>query len=777
MCGKAFWKMGIFLFAFFAFSESLTKTTCAFKRQTAEEAKMVRPLLVPERILKQQADLRYTKTQLTKSGKGYCVIQNDDGTTEWYYAGFDSSMGFAVYMDPSKCSAPFTYPFKITQVHFYLYHTSIGWSWPVNIQVNVREVTLGDKCLGPEILNVLFSESFTIPIDSSYDSLVGRPMNLSLSTSCYVSQPFFLEIKYLDHFAEGDALPSLLMDLSVAPEDSCDNWGTYDGQYYKWSDFWGPYPPGDAIIRAGGYTSEECIYPEHFVFRDSTGEGYSMVIDSAFLDGLELEECDEIGVFDDTGGGKGLLCVGASVYHLDSLPIPLIAWKDDPLTDVKDGYTPGDTMCFRVWSRSQDREECALSHYSIGDGRFGTGTHSQLWLEAPCKCLDLPLQSGWQWISTNIDPDPCEMESLFVNCWDVLDIIIACDGSFCIPGVGCWIDCWNVLEMYKVHMADTCTIPVCGSKVPTDTPIPFHEKGWYCIAYFPECPLEPETALVSIWNNLDIVKNDAGEFCIPGVGCWIDCMEYNEGYKVHLSSADTLIYPTSCPPCPPPFAKRNSFPGFTQTTHFNYSENTGETYSIVVNSVELSGKLPEVGNEIGVFTSSGLCVGAGVWQGEILGIAAWQDDDRTKVLDGFQVGEQMVFKLWDISDNKEIELSAIFERGDGRFGTDAYALVNLKGISSQLPKQFELAQNYPNPFNPETIIQFSIPQPTHVKVEIVNILGQKVATLVDSHKESGNYQVRWDGTDSQGITVANGIYFYRLVTDEHSIVRKMLLIK
>ena len=703
--------------------------------------------------------------------RAFCIIQNDDGgDPAWFCAGFDSGMAVAVHMDPAQCGG-LVNSFRITDVHFYLYgYFSDSTKWPVEIQVNIRDIPPGGKCDGPD--TVLYSEGFSIPSDSAYWEI--GMINLSLSHSYCVAHPFFLEIEYISKTDPTHPLPSLLMDDEVTSADTCNNWVWTDGDYYEWSDVWEPIP-GDAFIRATGYTSEECIYPEHFVFTDSTQDSYSIVIDSAFLDGFELEECDEVGVFDDTGGG--LLCVGASVYHPDSLPIYLTAWKDDPLTPQKDGYTPGDTMYFRVWSRNQDREECVLSHYSIGDGRFETGTHSQLWLGGACiECDTKPLHPGWQWISTNIDPDPCEMESIFVNCWDDLDIIIACDGSFCIPGVGCWIDCWNVSEMYKLHMADACTIQVCGSKVPTDTPIPL-PAGWNCIAYFPECPLEPETALVSIWDNLDIVQNDAGEFCIPGVGCWIDCMEYNEGYKIHLSSVDTLIYPTSCPPCPPPFAKKNSFPGFAQTTHFNYLGNTGESYSIVINSVELNGKHPEVGDEIGVFTSSGLCVGGGVWQGGILGIAAWQDDDRTNELDGFQVDEQMVFKLWDKSDNKEMELTVSFEKADGRFGTGAYALVNLKGVSSQLPGKFELAQNYPNPFNPETIIQFSVPHSTDVKVEIVNILGQKVVTLVSGHKEPGNYQVRWDGTDSEGIAVANGIYFYRLVTDGRIIVKKMLLIK
>jgi hypothetical protein len=128
-------------------------------------------------------------------------------------------------------------------------------------------------------------------------------------------------------------------------------------------------------------------------------------------------------------------------------------------------------------------------------------------------------------------------------------------------------------------------------------------------------------------------------------------MEYNEGYKVHLSSADTLVYPTSCPPCPPPFAKRNRFPWFAQTAHFSYLGNTSESYSIVVNSIELKGKQAEVGDEIGVFTPSGQCVGGGVWQGDVLGIAVWQDDERTELVEGFREGEhrqRVIFRAFSL---------------------------------------------------------------------------------------------------------------------------------
>jgi len=89
-----------------------------------------------------------------------------------------------------------------------------------------------------------------------------------------------------------------------------------------------------------------------------------------------------------------------------------------------------------------------------------------------------------------------------------------------------------------------------------------------------------------------------------------------------------------------------------------------------------------------------------------------------------------------------------------------------------LPTEFSLGQNYPNPFNPITDISFSLPVASHVKLEIFNVMGQKVATVVDRHLEAGNHSVTWDG--SQG---ASGVYLYRLTAGDFVESKKMVLLK
>ncbi|MFH2048797.1 MAG: Ig-like domain-containing protein [bacterium] len=102
--------------------------------------------------------------------------------------------------------------------------------------------------------------------------------------------------------------------------------------------------------------------------------------------------------------------------------------------------------------------------------------------------------------------------------------------------------------------------------------------------------------------------------------------------------------------------------------------------------------------------------------------------------------------------------------------------------NQSLPETFELHQNYPNPFNPTTTIKFAIGQGQlgslqHVSLDVFNILGQRVTTLVDQEMPSGQYEVVWDATNNQGKQVASGVYLYKLQIDDRKDTKKMLFIK
>lgn len=94
-----------------------------------------------------------------------------------------------------------------------------------------------------------------------------------------------------------------------------------------------------------------------------------------------------------------------------------------------------------------------------------------------------------------------------------------------------------------------------------------------------------------------------------------------------------------------------------------------------------------------------------------------------------------------------------------------------------LPTTFELKQNYPNPFNPVTTIEYSLTGRMNVTIEVFNVLGQKVRTLVSETKPAGSYRIDWNSVDDLGKPVASGVYLYRFQAGETTQTKKMVLLR
>jgi uncharacterized delta-60 repeat protein len=93
------------------------------------------------------------------------------------------------------------------------------------------------------------------------------------------------------------------------------------------------------------------------------------------------------------------------------------------------------------------------------------------------------------------------------------------------------------------------------------------------------------------------------------------------------------------------------------------------------------------------------------------------------------------------------------------------------------PTAISLGANYPNPFNPGTTINYTLDRRAHVTMEVFNILGEVVRTLVDETKSAGTHQTIWDGNDDSGRPVPTGIYLYKMQADGYVQAKKMLLLK
>ena len=94
-----------------------------------------------------------------------------------------------------------------------------------------------------------------------------------------------------------------------------------------------------------------------------------------------------------------------------------------------------------------------------------------------------------------------------------------------------------------------------------------------------------------------------------------------------------------------------------------------------------------------------------------------------------------------------------------------------------MPESFDLKANYPNPFNPTTTIAFDLPEASQVTLEVYDMMGRRVATLVDGNMAAGRYQATWNAHADNGAAVASGVYIYRLRAGTFESVKQMVLMK
>jgi hypothetical protein len=108
-------------------------------------------------------------------------------------------------------------------------------------------------------------------------------------------------------------------------------------------------------------------------------------------------------------------------------------------------------------------------------------------------------------------------------------------------------------------------------------------------------------------------------------------------------------------------------------------------------------------------------------------------------------------------------------------GAKVYTLsspIGIEPISNEVPNGFSLSQNYPNPFNPSSKIKFQITKLSSVKLVVFDALGREIETLVNEQLKAGTYEVNFDGGK-----LSSGVYYYKMIADDYTETRKMILVK
>lgn len=125
----------------------------------------------------------------------------------------------------------------------------------------------------------------------------------------------------------------------------------------------------------------------------------------------------------------------------------------------------------------------------------------------------------------------------------------------------------------------------------------------------------------------------------------------------------------------------------------------------------------------------------------------------------------------------EYTVTGIYTTGTTNTISASIEVDDIDANNTIIPDVTALNGNYPNPFNPVTNISFSISEPANVRIDIYNIRGEKVKTLVNEHMEASNYTYSWNGKDDNQNSVASGVYFYKMAAGRYTSTKKMILMK
>jgi hypothetical protein len=120
------------------------------------------------------------------------------------------------------------------------------------------------------------------------------------------------------------------------------------------------------------------------------------------------------------------------------------------------------------------------------------------------------------------------------------------------------------------------------------------------------------------------------------------------------------------------------------------------------------------------------------------------------------------------------------DQSDDYFGVETNPVdtgIGMPGAEDELTEDFALLPNYPNPFNPTTTLAFETPAPGYVRLEIFDIMGRPIITLLDGNMAAGHHIVTWNGRNQTGDQVAGGVYLYRLTANSFQRTRSMILLK
>jgi hypothetical protein len=393
--------------------------------------------------------------------------------------------------------------------------------------------------------------------------------------------------------------------------------------------------------------------------------------------------------------------------------------------------------------------------------------HITYFIQTQYDTQTITLVQGYSIISTFIDPVNPNVATVFSPLGT--DVILIKDemGNPYWPYFGLNnVGNMDIGEGYVVNMSVAHTLEIEGTQVvPEVTPVSL-PIGWSLFGYLRTSPMDATVALSPVVANINVVKTGSGLVYWPAFGYnSIGNLAPGMGYKARMMAADVLYYPANLAVT----SKSNIAVPLNKVYTNIQATGSDMTLGIPASAWE---NAPAIGDEVAIFTESGMLVGAGVYTGENLAITIWGNNSETAYTDGMVEGSNFIIKLMRVAEDVEetIVVNEWYE-GNGSYADNAIAVVGKLTIA-EAAQVSQLFQNVPNPVATSTEIRFFLANESQVTISVYNVLGEKLEVLVSETMGEGEHTVIFNAEN-----YAVGNYMYSIEAPNFTQSKQMSVVR
>ncbi|MCF8371812.1 MAG: T9SS type A sorting domain-containing protein [Bacteroidales bacterium] len=382
----------------------------------------------------------------------------------------------------------------------------------------------------------------------------------------------------------------------------------------------------------------------------------------------------------------------------------------------------------------------------------------------------IQLDSAWSMFSTYLIPQSASVPAVMAEIEQDVSLVKDGGGFIYWPMFGAnTIGNLKIGEGYQVKMLHDRVLVVVGTPVVPEEVIIYVPQTWSIIGYLRQEPAPLETMLSSIYGSIVLLKDSKGQVYWPVFNLnMIGDLEPGQGYQLNSNSVTALIYP----PNNQNYSK--STLQIPACTHFSKVCNSESnlTLGIPYYAWDLS---PEAGDEIAVYSNSGILVGSSVFNNQMHSMPVWGDDPYSEKLEGLREGEPFYLTVWHKEYGSEEKLwIEEWQEGSGLYKANDICIASrIKHSGVQIYAERELiCKNYPNPFNEHTKFEFSIPQPSMVRIEIFSLLGESVEVIFERQCDAGPHEFDYNNSG-----LVSGTYIYKVWAANQTLTQNMSIMK